>query len=346
MWGGNSLYNPYCAGKIWSMKTLSNILKIILIVTCFFSFTFVPADCFEITKKVKTVLRKKSLTTKPYMVQTYDEWLEEARDVGINQRKYEVPKPQINEKLNKIEDPMIFFTRYNVPIGGNEADLAKIRKEKILTSIGVSSPNFNNLAMSVYYYSPVHNQISSEVLVVPLDGSKSRINRILEAKILDNNKGRNLSSGTNEFRQDLYSTLTIVDWSKNGKVVLVKEKIGSTNSGIFRTNVWALFIPERSPSRYTFKGYPQLQKQISRYWRKNKNLILNAYRWDIKILGFSELSPSEVVVLAYAYEKNGTQIFLGSWSVDVYTGVVKLISLKNKNHNISTNGIVLKMRNE
>lgn len=323
---------------------LKRALIIVLLLACIGS-----ADAkIKIPEKLKNL--KKPPPEKPYMVETYDEWLEKAQDIELGKRIYEPQKPQVNEKLNKVEPPVILFSRYNVPPGSNEADLAAIRRELVTKSIPVASADFSKLAVAFYYYAPMYNQISSEVLVVPLDTSKSRIDRILEAKILDYQKGYNLTSGAHEFLKDLYSTLTIVDWSPNGKIVLVKEKIGSPTSGIFRTNLWAIFLDEGVnksggiTSRY--KNYPDLQSTIIKYWKKQNKIILDSYRWDVKVLGFSSANPNLAVVSAHVYDNKGEKISLGTWSVDVYTGDVRLVSTKNEPQGISTNGMVLKLRTE
>ncbi len=301
-------------------------------------------EIYEIPGIIIKKLKKPPQAPPPYMVQTYDEWLETARDIELDKRLYRVPKPEINEKLNKVEDPVILISRYNSPPGSNEVDLSAIKKATTLKSVPVASPDFNNLAVSVYYYSPAHNQISSEVLVVPLDTSKSRINRILEAKILDFQKGSNLSSGIYDVLENLYSSLTVVDWSADGRAILVKEKIGSTDSGIFRTNVWAIFLNEESG--YDYKEYPSLQKTIIKYWKKNGKIILDSHRWDIKVLGFNSEKPNQALVIAYVYDNNSEKIFLGVWGLDIYSDSVELISLENVPQGIATNGMTLRFRTE
>lgn len=283
---------------------------------------------------------KKTKKEKPYMVQTYDEWLESALDVELSKRIYTKPELVINKKIN-IVDPTPYLAKYNLPVGSNEVDLFEIKNAKTLSSIGVASPIFDKLAIVHYYYAPFYNQISSEIFIVPLDTEKPRTERILNAKIIDTDKGTNLAVGAGEFQQDLYSTLTIVDWSTDGRMVLVKEKIGSSNNGIFKTNIWTVY-PSKNGN--IIKNYPQLQTAIMNYWRKNGGIILSHYRFDINILGFDKNNPDMVVAVAFAYEKNGGKITLGTWGVNVYTGEVSLISTKNSDVEISTNGLILKFK--
>jgi len=302
----------------------------------------------KVPEKLKNL--RKPPPEKPYMVQTYDEWLEHSSDIQLQHRTFKPRSPEINEKLNKVEPPVILISRYNSPPGSNDADLSTIRRELVTKATPVSSPQFDKLAVAFYYYSPSHNQISSEVLVVPLNTSKSRIDRILDAKILDYQKGYNLTSGAHELLRDLHSTLTVVDWSADGTIVLVKEKIGSANSGIFRTNLWAIFlddgIDENGGITYQYKGYPDLQTAIAKYWKKQNKIILNSYRWDVKILGFSNVDPNLAIITAHVWDENSEKISLGTWSVNIYTDAVELVSQGSEPQGIATNGMVLKLRTE
>ena len=284
---------------------------------------------------------KKVQIVKPRMVETVREWEIQAQEIPLNQRTFERPKEEIKANLNKIVDPTPYLVKYNSPVGGYETDLSRIKELKTIPSLGVASPIFDKLAVVYYYYAPVHNNISSELFIVPLDGSKSRINRILDAKVIDMNKGYNLESGTDEFRGNLLSSLTIVDWAPYGRAILLKEKLGTSDSGIFRTNLHAVLVDKGDR---TIKSFPQLQETIIKYWRKNGGLILNRYRWDIKVLGFSTRNPQDAIVMAYAYEKGGAEVFLGTWAVNVYTGAVDLVSLRNSEPEVSVNGVILKFK--
>lgn len=320
-------------------------------------------EIYEIPGLVKNAVKKKLEQKRekkkpPYMVQTYDEWLDVAQDVPYEERKTVIPKPlmdeEISKKLNKVEDPIITLVRYNIPAGTNEADLSTIKQKGALTSMGVASPDCNNLAVVFYYFSPSHDQIASEAAIIPLDTKKSRINRILEAKIIDKNKGRNITSGVYEFHKHFYSTFTIVDWSADGQTILLKEKLGSSNNGIFRTNVKTMHLSGNGVGAHEYREFPELQKEISAFWRESERLILDNYRWDVKVLGFSENNPDEAIVLAhvnehtYSRERGGktVQKFLGAWGLNVKTGAVRLLSLTETSFPIAANGIILKFRTE
>lgn len=306
--------------------------------------------------KQKKLQKQQEKETEP-MVQTVEEWLERATDIKMEHRIVEpykeTPNPNLVEKL----DLPTFFEKYNNTPGSRELNLEKLMADKSVRSQGVISPNFKLMAYTECYYHPSSQQTTSAFFILPLDTIKRKKQRVLEANVFAGARKTPLISSTNEdLKQFLFSSFTIVDWSKDNKKVLLKEKTGSSVNGIYQTNVWVYFLQndltddDMDENEY-FEGayarkFDNLNETVKQYWFKKDRLNLNHYRWDIKPLGF--LSKDENIVLnaAYTYdEKFREHIFLGLWSINTINGEIRLVSsTPDSNYEISTNGVVLTKR--
>ncbi len=276
----------------------------------------------------------------PKMVETKQEWLELAKSTNRLDRQNPYKEPEKNENLLPLEENKAYFVKYNNPPGEYEVNLENIQKTKVLNSIGVASEDITKLAYVKYYYQPSCNQISSEVFVLPLDGSKSRKERLLKPNLLLSDREFTLSSAKFYLKKDLLSSLTIVDWAPDNSSLLLKEKIGSRVTGIYKTNICLVYF---DPSGITiaYRRFDNLSDDIRKYWRENNNILLNFQRWDIKVLGYSKENPNEVIALAYAYATNNKEVFLGAWGLDITSGETRLISLTEKSFNISISGVII-----
>ena len=140
-----------------------------------------------------------------------------------------------------------------------------------------------------------------------------------------------------------------------------ERKIGSSYDGIYQTNIWVYFLDDKNTnsdkssdnknskegSIYPYgRKYERLNDVIKQYWFYTDKLNLNQYRWNVKPLGFLAENENIIVCAAYTYdEKNREHIFLGSWSIDISSGEVNLLSTSaSDNFEISTNGLVINKR--
>ena len=166
------------------------------------------------------------------------------------------------------------------------------------------------------------------------------MNRALSASVLNTRRTPAISTGTEEFRENLFSTLTIVDFSSDSTKLLVKEKVGSAKEGIFRNYIWIYFMDGEQDQWFAIK-FAQVNEAIKKYHAKT-GLALDNYRWDIKPLGFSKENPQVVAIEAFAWDKDKKQIFLGLWGLDCTNASVNLISATPVPIEISANGIIVK----
>lgn len=283
---------------------------------------------------------KKQKKTFEKLPQTRQEWEQKAKNIDLEKRKIEPYKKEQNENLLPKDEPNRRFVKYNVPPGGAEVDLSAIQKVLDIRSQGVIDPRFKFMAFGEYYYSPLENQISSDIFVLELNSGLTRMKRALDTNILNTKKTPAISSGTERFKKDLFSTLTVVDWSKDSSKLLVKEKLGSSDSGIFQTYLWVYYRQRDLKDCYS-KRLTALNRAIIGHFAVRKNIALNNYRWDIRPLGFSANSPNVVISNAVAYDKEKNEIFLGVWGVDVESNAVELISETPLDVPISVNGLVV-----
>ena len=271
------------------------------------------------------------------MVETKEEWLKEATATPLESRKPDEKKYEHDEKTSKVEPPHAYIKRYNIPAGVWDMNLSTITKNHTQYSIKVASPDFKKFAVTYYYYIPSQNQIASELFIEPLTGFKSRTQKLVDAAVMDKNKGTNLATGIYEFRENSFKTLSIVDWNSTSDLVLVKEKVGSFTSGIFTTNP---IVAHRTEYTTEYKRYPQLQEAIIKYCRDFLGIAFNNYRWNIEVLGFNADDESKFIVKAVAWDNDKKKKTLGYWSVDVASGEVHRMRY-GKPFNTSANGYCL-----
>ena len=290
--------------------------------------------------KLHNPFLKKNRQEAEKMVQTREEWEEKAKNINLEDRKiFPYQKPQDKDFKPK-SPPIKKFVKYNISAGGREVNFSKIKSQLDIRSQGVFDRRMKYMAYGEYYYSPAYNQISSDIYVHKLKGSINPMNRALSASVLNTQRTPAISSGTKEFRENLFSTLTIVDFSSDSTKLLIKEKIGSAKEGIFRNYIWIYFLDGEQDKWFAIK-FNNLNEEIKKHHAKN-TLALDNYRWDIKPLGFSKANPQIVVVEAFAWDKNKKQIFLGLWGLDCTNASVSLISEKPTPIEISANAMIVK----
>ncbi len=427
------------------------------------------------------------------MVHTVDEWLESATSVKMEMRQRE-EKRIYPEKDGTIKEELIppkseipyYIERYNVNAGKKELDLSNLLKEKIVRSPFISDPNFENAVYSEIYYYPQTKQVASTMYLIELDKHLGKKERLNDVSIFEHTRYPLISTALPYLKEGFFSTLTLTDFSSDGKKFIAKEKRGSNKYGIYETFVWVYFIanemrelnscymnnfefsnemkafeslaednstknspfdvqdegnfdfdfnklqapPSTNPNlselqhnsisennnmqvysinqnknqmssnvsdnktnkenipsinyndiknfikttwiedsktsptksrwynkvpvdfrvddTYTAKknkGFgvrlALLNEMIKAYWYDKSGLILNYIRWDLNPLGFNLNNKNEIVVIAWAYGKNGEQISLGTWGVDINNGLPRLIP-NNENIQIEANAFYIK----
>ena len=291
----------------------------------------------ELTKKK---FKKKEKPQKPKMVETKEEWDIESQEIPLNERKLEEPKEE-KDKKKYIPDTKYVFKRYNYPQGAHELNLEDLKTRLFYYSYLIVDNNCRYAAYVHYYYSPDVNQISSNLFVEELDTTKSKQKRILEYRHKQQQRVAVAKAGIDEYYPNLFNGLSVVDWSRDSKKVLVKERVGSTQGGIYKTYMHVHFLADDVNNRYTIK-LVDLDSAIKNYFIDWENKQIVKYRYDIEPLGFSDEDDNVVLAHCFAYDTEGKKVFLGTWGYDVINYKVYLLSRSENVAKVSANGLILK----
>ena len=311
--------------------------KILLFLMIFFLINSVYAFDF---KKINP-FKKKPPEEKPKMVETREEWLIEATDIPLSERDIQTQEEPKSDKKFYYPEIRYIFDKYNYPPGKRELNIEDVKKNLYSYPYVVADSKCQYVAYPRYYFYPEVNQISSEFFVEKLDMSKSRKKRILEYNHSQEKRHPVVQAGMKERYKNLFSGLTLVDWSADGKKVLIKEKTGSTLNGIYKTYLYVYFIDDDIEESYTIK-LVNFDKVIKNYYLDYENKQIIKYRYDIMPLGFSLENDTIIISLCYVYDNEGKKIFLGAWGYDLSNDKTMLISKTKTDFPISTNGLILR----
>lgn len=270
------------------------------------------------------------------MPKTMEEYKIEAKKQAEKNKKIPPPQVEKDTKLIEIPQPQIVLYKYNNPPGQVDIDLSNLKKKRKVNSIGVASPKVDKLAYTSVFYYPASKTVSSELYVMALDESETIKERIANANIKDGIKTL-YKTGMDTLTVDLQRTLTIVDWSWDGKKLAVKEKIAYIEDGMWKTN---LLVYDFSTKKMT--ELPEIREAIKYYWTNSENLDLNQIRWDIYPIGWDAINPDRLIVFAYAYTGENPK-YLGAWSVDYQGKRTKQLSLTETGFEVAQNGLSLKL---
>lgn len=248
----------------------------------------------------------------------------------------EIPKVPTPADMLYVPKPAYKIVRYNNPPGSPELTLTKtFYAKRQQNSQGIVSPDFTKLVYPSVYYYPNSGSTACDVFVIRLDKAKSNKDKILTANVVHRLSEPILSTDKSNDNYYTFRTITPVDFNTDGSKILLKEKIGNTKDGIWKT----------TPYVYDFKtknsyNLQDVRSAITYYWRAAKDLNLDDKRWDITPLGFSQKNPEWIIVTALAYTGE-SPVNLGTWAISSYGEAPRLISLTNTTSNISMNGYKL-----
>ena len=297
---------------------------------CVLSVLFILNPCFAFSfkKKVQPV---------PKMVETKEEYEIQAQNVPLKDRVLEIQQAPKTDKKNYYPEIHYVFERYNYPPGSRSYDIRFIKKNLVEHPIMVADNECEYVAYANYYYRADIDQIYSDFFVEELDKTKTKTQRILEYNHKQLKRTPVLLSGFREQYNHLFNGLSLVDWAKDGKKVLIKEQIGSTLKGIYQTNTYVYFVDKEKTVKLS-----NFQDAIVNYYTDFSNLHLNLYKYDILPLGFSADNDDIVVAYCYTYDNSGKKIFMGVWGYNLSDKKTILISKENISPSISSNGLALK----
>lgn len=262
----------------------------------------------------------------------------EKRSMDVPTSDTVIPEPKLPKDINMkyIPQPVFKLTRYNDPPGSPEVRIdRKFNFDRQVNGQGITSPDRSFMVYpAIYYY--VENQCTAaDLFVIPLDKTLPDVDRILRANVIKKDQTPILSTDKNISEKYTFRTLTPVDFSPDSSKLIVKEKIGYTYDGIWKTNLWVYDFETK-----TARNLCEIRDAIRYYWLNTKGTVLDEKRWDIYPLGFSANDPSIIVINAYGYTGT-TPKFLGTWSIDCKGERSELVSLFNPEAEISINGFKL-----
>lgn len=264
--------------------------------------------------------------------------------------EYEIlsaPKDRMKEKIEPpviptpadmvyVPQPAYKIVRYNNPPGSAEININDSLYEKRQQNAqGIVSPDFKKLVYPAVYYYPNSGSTACDVFVIKLDNAVSNKDKILTANVVHRYSEPILSTDKTNDNYYTFRTMTPVDFSADGSKILVKEKIGNTQDGIWKTTPYVYDF-----STKTSYSLEDVRNAIKYYWIAARDMDLDDKRWDIYPLGFSQKNPDWVIVNALAYTGD-TPVNLGTWAIHSYGESPRLISTQNTTVGISMNGYKL-----
>lgn len=270
---------------------------------------------------------------------TYEQYLEMVKEVKREDRKVPQSSFKKDDKLVNLPEPELRLAKYNNPPGAKNLDLRQLMKSHQLVTPAVLSPDKTKMVYPVVYSYPTAGQVASEVFVINVPSNTDAVSALRNMHTIEADRNPVLKTGTDRFAQYEKKTFTILDWSEDGQKIAVKEKIGAIDQGPWKTQIWTYDFTEKKACELT-----ALREAIRYYWKKNHNLDLIDYMWDIYPLGWDMYNKDRIVVQAYAFGKNHSgSKFLGTWSIDYRNQRSELMSETAMDFDVSINGFYLEV---
>ena len=134
-----------------------------------------------------------------------------------------------------------------------------------------------------------------------------------------------------------FQTLTVVDWSANGRKLLYKQKSGVLHLGLRTSDIWVADL-----DRGVATIYPAIHRVIKNYWKTHGDLPhIDELAWDIQPLGWEPGSDRGILLKAWAFDKVEKK-FLGLWKYDLEADRTTLLSLEDNPVPVAANGWIPK----
>ena len=280
----------------------------------------------------KEKYKRKSFDYEPSGFMTKDAY--EALSGYRDKSNDKIDIPKVNQSdMKYVPQPTYKIVRYNDPPGSPELSINKnIYKLHQYNGQGITSPDYSIMVYPVVYYYPDSETTATDLFVIPLVENGTNLEKILKANAKKRLPDPILSTEKSIDNDTAFRTLTPIDFSADGTKLLVKEKIGSSRDGIWKTN--AIVYDFGTKTSYNLV---ELRDSIIYYWKENYNLDLDECRWDIYPLGFLKDSNSRIAAYGYAYTGK-KPVFLGLWSIDSKGEQSRLLTFDISQVEISVNG--------
>ena len=265
--------------------------------------------------------------------QTVEEY--EVNSKSVLNRDKKVPEPKLPNdiKMQYIPQPTYTLAKYNNPPGTAELRIdRKFYFDRQENAQGIVSPDMSFMVYPSVYYYAMSRCTATDLFVIPLDKTLPDVERISRANVVQKNPVPILSTDKNVDNDNTFRTMTPVDFSQDGKILVAKEKIGYTFDGIWKTSLWVYDFETKEAKKLN-----EIREAIKFYWLNADGTHLDEKRWDIYPLGFDSNEPDRIVVAAYGFTGK-TPRFLGTWSIDSKGERTMLVSLFDDQPQISVNG--------
>ncbi|MBQ8669016.1 hypothetical protein IJ472_04495 [bacterium] len=273
-----------------------------------------------------------NLTPSGYMTVDQYEALSEYKDKSNLQ--IDIPQFQTPSSFKYVPKPLYRIVRYNDPPGSPEISLGKrLYLKRQVNAQGIISPDFSMLVYPAVYYYTNSASVACDLFVIPLEDGDTNLNKVLRANTAKKLPDPIMTTDKTIDNYAAFRTLTPVDFTPDGSKLLVKQKIGSREDGIWQTSIYV----------YDFKtkvDYDlfEIRDAIVYFWEEYMAMNLDEKRWDIYPIGFDKKDPNKIIVQAFAFTGE-KPVFLGTWSVDWQGNQSRLISFdKNYKPEVSVNG--------
>lgn len=283
----------------------------------------------------KNRMESKILNRTPSGYMTVDEYESLSEYKDKYNMEFSIPKIEKPSDFKYIPQPLYRIVKYNDPPGTVELSLGKrLFIKRQINAQGIVSPDYSMLVYPAVYYYPDSASVATDLFIIPLmRENDTNLNKILKANVANRIPAPILS--TDKFIDNFaaFRTLTPVDFSVDGSKLLVKEKIGSSEDGIWQTRIHVYDFKNK-----TSYDLVEVRNAITYFWKEYMDVNLEDKRWDIYPLGFDARNPNRVIVQAYAYTGE-TPVYLGAWSIDWRGTQSRLVSFK-KNYipRVTSNG--------
>ncbi len=283
----------------------------------------------------KNRMESKILNRTPSGYMTVDEYESLSEYKDKYNMEFSIPKIEKPSDFKYIPQPLYRIVKYNDPPGTVELSLGKrLFIKRQINAQGIVSPDYSMLVYPAVYYYPDSASVATDLFIIPLmRENDTNLNKILKANVANRIPAPILSTDKSIDNFAAFRTLTPVDFSVDGSKLLVKEKIGSSEDGIWQTQIHVYDFKNK-----TSYDLVEIRDAIVYFWKEYMDVNLEDKRWDVYPLGFDARNPNRVIVQAYAYTGE-TPVYLGAWSIDWRGNQSRLVSFK-KNYipKVTTNG--------
>ncbi len=282
-------------------------------------------------KEVKEEYEKSKMPESGFMLRSeYEE-----RSLSKDKNTIEVEPAQTPKEygMKYVPVPKYKLVKYNLTPGFTELQIPRrLNFDREVNGEGIVSSDFTFMVYPAIHYYAYADCTSTDLYVIPLDASLSKLERVKQANIIRREAEPILSTSKDIDTPYMFRTLTPVDFTMDNKKLLIKEKTGYRFDGIWKTDLWIYDFENKKAT-----SLPEVREAIVNYWAQAKGVNLDEHRWDIYPMGFDENNQDRIIVCAYAFT-GAAPVFLGTWSIDTQGDFSKLQALNGSSLPISIVG--------